>query len=105
MWWFWNENLNEKENNYKQYKWQEQGHINVNKWENEIYMEDKVDLYGKWMISDLFIFCGIEKATRPNQQQGTTSHAQASGKCSSPSRNLLVFWSLVTNIFNYIHVK
>ena len=53
MWWFWNENLNEKENNYKQYKWQEQGHINVNKWENEIYMEDKVDPYGKWMISDL----------------------------------------------------
>jgi hypothetical protein len=47
LWWFWNENLNEKENNYKQYKWQEQGHINVNKWENEIYMEDKVDPYGK----------------------------------------------------------
>jgi hypothetical protein len=28
----------------------------VNKWENEIYMEDKVDLYGKWMISDLLFF-------------------------------------------------
>jgi hypothetical protein len=59
-------------------------------------------MVNEWLV---IFFFGIGKATRPNQQQGTTLRAQTSGKCSSPSRNLLVFWSLVTNIFNYIHVK
>jgi hypothetical protein len=42
----------------------------MNEWKFKFYMEDEVDPYGKWMISDLLILMVQEKLRNPINNKG-----------------------------------
>ena len=82
----------------KKYTWIILSCVNF-KFENFIWKIKLILIVNEWLVI-LKFFGNTGEPMKLGQQQGTTSHAEASGKCSTPWNKLFVyFYNFIRNFF------